>query len=411
MGALSLNAPIVGMASTPSGDGSWRVGSDGGIFASGDAKFYGSLSGRRLNQPIVGMAATPTGHGYWFVARDGGVFAFGDAKYLGSTGGRHLNQPIVAIVANHSGHGYWLVARDGGIFSFGNAKFYGSAGAIRLNQPIVGGAPAPNGRGYWFVARDGGVFAFGDAHFQGSVSGAQLPGPIVSMAPASNGTGYLLLAATGRVYNFGNAANYGSAPRTCAGAPAVAIATAPHKSGYWIAFANARAYALTPATGPVKCAAPAPAKPKIGAAAGDFLVRLNAERSARGLAPLTWNAGLASYALNWSKVMGQSNNLYHSNIGALLGPWDYVGENIATGSAGVNVGALHNAWMHSPEHRDNILSPGYQSVGIGVYCAPNGSIWATTEFARPTSAGSPPAYSGGTPQNPIARPDSDSVSC
>jgi len=37
-----------------------------------------------VNAPIVGMAATPTGNGYWLVAADGGVFAFGDARYLGN---------------------------------------------------------------------------------------------------------------------------------------------------------------------------------------------------------------------------------------------------------------------------------------------------------------------------------------
>ena len=146
MGALSLNAPIVGMASTPTGRGSWRVGSDGGIFASGDAKYYGSEAGRHLNSPIAGMAATPSGHGYWFVASDGGIFTFGDAHYYGSTGGRHLNQPIVGIAATPSGHGYWLIARDGGVFTFGDAHFYGSTGGMHLNKPIVGGAATP-GRG------------------------------------------------------------------------------------------------------------------------------------------------------------------------------------------------------------------------------------------------------------------------
>jgi hypothetical protein len=37
-----------------------------------------------VNAPIVGMASTPTGKGYWLVAADGGVFAFGDATYLGN---------------------------------------------------------------------------------------------------------------------------------------------------------------------------------------------------------------------------------------------------------------------------------------------------------------------------------------
>ena len=39
-----------------------------------------------LHAPIVGMAATPDGDGYWVVASDGGVFAFGDARFYGSTG-------------------------------------------------------------------------------------------------------------------------------------------------------------------------------------------------------------------------------------------------------------------------------------------------------------------------------------
>lgn len=35
------------------------------------------------NAPIVGIAVTPTGAGYWLVAADGAVFALGDAEYLG----------------------------------------------------------------------------------------------------------------------------------------------------------------------------------------------------------------------------------------------------------------------------------------------------------------------------------------
>jgi len=87
-----------------------------------------------------------------------------------------------------------------------------------------------------------------------------------------------------------------------------------------------------------------------------------------------------------------------------------VGENIATGR-GVPAGSLHVAWMHSQAHRDNILSPGFQAVGIGVYCAPDGSMWATTDFGRPWSAGQPPPYSGNTAANPVARPDAGNSTC
>jgi hypothetical protein len=125
------------MAATPSGNGYWLVASDGGIFAFGDALFYGSTGGTRLNRPIVGMASTPSGNGYWLVATDGGIFAFGDASFFGSTGGVKLNKPILGMAATPDGNGYWLVASDGGIFTFGDAPFRGSTGSVRLAAPVV----------------------------------------------------------------------------------------------------------------------------------------------------------------------------------------------------------------------------------------------------------------------------------
>ena len=75
------------------------VASDGGIFSFGTSTFHGSTGALRLNQPIVGMATTADNGGYWLAARDGGVFAFGDAHYAGSMGGKPLNQPIVGMAA------------------------------------------------------------------------------------------------------------------------------------------------------------------------------------------------------------------------------------------------------------------------------------------------------------------------
>jgi hypothetical protein len=72
------------------------------------------------------------------VASVGGVFAFGNAGFYGSTGAMQLNAPIVAAAATWTGEGYWLVASDGGVFAFGNAGFYGSTGAMQLNAPIIG---------------------------------------------------------------------------------------------------------------------------------------------------------------------------------------------------------------------------------------------------------------------------------
>jgi hypothetical protein len=195
LSGVHLTQPIIGMAATPDGQGYWLVASDGGIFAYGDAQFFGSTGAMHLNEPIVGMAATPDGQGYWLVASDGGIFTYGDAQFFGSTGAMHLNQPIVGMAATPGGQGYWLVASDGGIFTFGDAQFYGSTGALHLNEPIIGMAATPDGKGYWLVASDGGIFTYGDAQFAGSLgaSDERVMGIIIN--PLS--TGYTLIETDG----------------------------------------------------------------------------------------------------------------------------------------------------------------------------------------------------------------------
>jgi SpoIID/LytB domain protein len=208
---LTLTRPVVGMAATPDGHGYWLVASDGGVFSYGDAGFDGSAGNIVLNRPVVGMAATPDGHGYWLVASDGGVFSYGDAGFHGSTGDIVLNRPVVGMSATPDGHGYWLVASDGGVFAFGDAPFLGSTGDIVLNRPVVGMAATPDGHGYWLVASDGGVFAFGDAPFDGSTGNLVLAQPMVGMARSAGVPGYWLVAADGGIFSFGRAAFYGSA--------------------------------------------------------------------------------------------------------------------------------------------------------------------------------------------------------
>ena len=189
------NNPLVGLVSANSGAGYWQVASDGGVFAFGDARSFGSAGSLRLSQPVVGMARTPSGNGYWLVAADGGVFNYGDAAFRGSAAALRLNQPVVGMASTPTGNGYWLVAADGGIFAYGDARFYrlhrqpaaqparrrhgrhthrqrllagrrrrrhlrlrrrplpsARPAACALNQPVVGMASTPTGHGYWLVA-------------------------------------------------------------------------------------------------------------------------------------------------------------------------------------------------------------------------------------------------------------------
>jgi len=232
-GDISTPPPlVVGMASTPHGDGYWTVNAAGYVDAYGSADLYGSMGGQHLNAPISHIVSTPSGKGYWLVAADGGVFSFGDAQFYGSMGGKPLNAPVMDIIPTANGAGYWLVATDGGVFSFGDAQFAGSMGGHPLNAPVNGGSPSQGG--YWLVASDGGIFAFGGAQFYGSTGGKALNAPIVGMADTPGGQGYWLVASDGGVFTFGDAQFYGSTGGSAPSTPVVGMAVDPGTGGYWI---------------------------------------------------------------------------------------------------------------------------------------------------------------------------------
>jgi uncharacterized protein YkwD len=268
-------------------------------------------------------------------------------------------------------------------------------------------AANPTGRGYWMVARDGGIFTFGDARFRGSLGAIRLAQPIVGMSASGTGKGYVLVAADGGVFTFGDAKFYGSAAKSCPDAATIGIAGSRNTIGYWIGLANARTYAFSPNSPAPKWIPSAADK-----VAQDLFQRLNDERAARGRPSLQWDCGLANYSKAWSGEMSRTG-FRHSNIASLLngGRLSWVGENIAwTRGAGVGSSTLHTMWMQSPGHRDNMLSPTYNVVGIGVYCAADGTVWATQNFGRYSSLG-PGAPSPKTSADPFVRRDAGGSTC
>jgi len=213
--------------------GYWLASDDGGVFAYGGARFFGSLAGPKPGPHVVGIAAPPSGAGYWLASDDGGVFAFGSAPFLGSLGDRRPAAPIAAIAATPSGAGYWLVARDGSVFAFGDAPALGGPSGAQLHGAVVGIASSPTGRGYWLAGEDGGVFAYGDAAFLGSQNAGAIPAPISGIAAPASGGGYWLVGKDGQVYAFGlpdegSADDAGPVEGTAMGIAAFA------PDGYWI---------------------------------------------------------------------------------------------------------------------------------------------------------------------------------
>jgi hypothetical protein len=254
-----LNAPVVAMSSTPSGHGAWLLGSDGGIFTEGDAKFFGSTGGMRLNQPVVGMASTADGGGYWAVASDGGIFAFGDAAFEGSLGAMHLNSPVVGMARMPTGGGYWMVAQDGGIFAFGSAPFEGSAGSLHLQSPIVGMASTPDGHGYWLVASDVGIFSYGDATFHGSPAGGNLASPVVGIAASPDGGGYWLTEKDGQVLGFGDAHDQAASGGAVSGSAAAIVSAADNSYAVASSDGAVASFGQIPSTGAASSGVSSPA--------------------------------------------------------------------------------------------------------------------------------------------------------
>jgi uncharacterized protein YkwD len=126
----------------------------------------------------------------------------------------------------------------------------------------------------------------------------------------------------------------------------------------------------------------------------DVYERVNEERLARGLTPLTWHDGLASIAESWSEHMIE--HVYEHSTAEFRAHPDFVGsaENIAMGY--LDSGELHVGWMRSDGHRQNILDPSLTAMGIGIVCRNDGQMWATQIF------GVPHGTTGGPPRTPTS---------
>jgi hypothetical protein len=71
------------VAADPQGGG-WTVTRGGTVAPVGGAPRLGDGAESGLAAPVVAIAATPDGAAYWLAGSDGGVFAFGDAHLYGS---------------------------------------------------------------------------------------------------------------------------------------------------------------------------------------------------------------------------------------------------------------------------------------------------------------------------------------
>ncbi|MBI4730166.1 MAG: hypothetical protein HY775_11840 [Acidobacteria bacterium] len=121
-----------------------------------------------------------------------------------------------------------------------------------------------------------------------------------------------------------------------------------------------------------------------------FIEKINQERTSRGLAALKVRSDLVDVAHRWSGQMAAGGDISHNpNLAKQVkGNWTVLGENVGMGA---NADSLHEAFMNSEGHRDNILGRDYNEVGVGVVVTEDGTIFVTEVFAHRSASSPKPA--------------------
>jgi uncharacterized protein YkwD len=131
-------------------------------------------------------------------------------------------------------------------------------------------------------------------------------------------------------------------------------------------------------------------RPDIPAIEKKLLEWVNRERMERKLGPLKLSADLHALAKDHSQDMASRRNLTHlSSLGKsyeerLLDARMYfieIGENVAASETYEGT-FIHQGFMESPEHRDNILNPHFDTIGIGVVYASDNKYYVTQDFVQ-----------------------------
>jgi uncharacterized protein YkwD len=111
---------------------------------------------------------------------------------------------------------------------------------------------------------------------------------------------------------------------------------------------------------------------------------VNAARSQASVSTLDRNAGLDSIARAQAERMAQADAISHnpnlkSDADAAGVNWRLIGENVGVGP---DVESVHNAFMASPGHYQNIVYASYNTIGVGVALGQDGSVFVAQAFAN-----------------------------
>jgi uncharacterized protein YkwD len=129
------------------------------------------------------------------------------------------------------------------------------------------------------------------------------------------------------------------------------------------------------------------AQSEVSSAERTLFDALNRERTVQGLPALRWDESLAAAARQHAARMAQQNVLSHQLPGEppvqdratrAGARFSLIAENIAVAP---NPAIIHSVWMQSPHHRENILDPQLNVVGIAVIKGRDG-LFAVQDFSQ-----------------------------
>ena len=106
-----------------------------------------------------------------------------------------------------------------------------------------------------------------------------------------------------------------------------------------------------------------------------FVAKINDLRASKGLPALQVNDNLVAKARGWAGTMAAAGKIWHSTLSdGITADWQKLGENVGMGGS---VDGLHNAFVASPHHYENLVDPAFTQVGIGIVM--NGSTMFVAE--------------------------------
>ena len=118
-----------------------------------------------------------------------------------------------------------------------------------------------------------------------------------------------------------------------------------------------------------------------------LLALANAARAEVGAGRLHWDAALAAAALYHCRRMVAEGPIAHQYSGEpdLTGRagqagahFDLIEENVAVGPS---ASVIHEEWMHSPGHRQNLLNPEVDRIGVAVVES-RGVLYAVADYSH-----------------------------